>query len=162
MKEWWKALEKREQRIVLWGGVIVILLILYFGLLSPMQDKVATLQKSVSNNTSLLVWMKQAKSEVKRSEKNRVNSASNRSKSLLTVVDSSIKQKKLSASVTEIKQVNKSQVQVKLGEVRFESLIAWLQQLQSRDGVNISKITLRRTETEGIVSADAVLVRAGT
>ena len=161
MKEWWNSLEKREQRLVLWGGVVVVLLLFYFVVLSPMQDKVATLQKSVTNNQELLVWMQQAKSEVKLAEKNRVSNASNRSKSLLTIVDVSIKQKQLSGMVSEIKQVNKDQVQVKFNDVQFNKLISWLQQLQSRDGVNINKITLRRTEVEGIVAVDTVLVRVG-
>ncbi len=161
MKEWWNSLEKREQRLVLWGGVVVVLILFYFAVLSPIQDKVTTLQKNVNNNQELLVWMQQAKSEVKLAEKNRVSNASNRSKSLLTIVDVSIKQKQLSGMVSEIKQVNKDQVQVKFNDVQFNKLISWLQQLQSRDGVNINKITLRRTEVEGIVAVDTVLVRVG-
>lgn len=161
MKEWWNSLEKREQRLVLWGGAVVVLLIYYFAILSPMQNKISTLKKGIANNSELLVWMKKAKSDVKRAEQNRVKSTSSRAKSLLTLVDNSIKQKRLSAAVTEIKQINKNEVQAKFKDVIFDTLIDWLQQIQKRESINIKKIVLRRTDTEGLVAADVVLVRAG-
>ena len=63
--------------------------------------------------------------------------------------------------VKEIKQVNNDEVQVKFDNVVFDQLISLLQQLQLREAVKIKKIVLRRTESEGIVSADVVLMRAG-
>jgi len=161
MKDWWNSLAKREQRLVLWGGIVVVLLIYYFAILSPMQDKISALKKSVANDAALLTWMQKAKSDVKQAEQNRVKNTANRSKSLLTLVDNSIKQKRINTAVTDIKQINKNEVQAKFQDVVFDNLIGWLQQLQKREAVKIKKIILRRTETQGVVSADVVLVRAG-
>lgn len=158
-KKWWENLGSREQRTLTWGSVAVAVLAYAFLFWQPIHNKIDELQARNQTQRELLVWMRQAEKKLKRSQK-----ASNKKRvkvtdSLLTTVDNSIKQNKLSDHVSQIKKIDNKQVQIKFKEVGFKNLMTWLQRIQSQYLITIAKTTMRRTEKPGMAQVELVLAK---
>lgn len=156
MNKWWNSLAPREKWIALVGGTFIVLMFYYFALLTPLEEKIAQSKQNIKNKAELVAWMQQAQKLVKNAT---IKSNPTSNQPLLVQAEQSIKRARLGDQALEIRQLNQTQVMVKFSKVSFTSLVEWLNQLLASSSVSINKANLRRTDVEGIVSADVVLER---
>ena len=158
IKKYWEQLSDRDKKFGLLGGFILSVMLIYFLIINPLANKVKALKASIIDSQQLIAWMEEASEQVKQVQNNVDNKGSQKI-SLLSLIENSSKASKLGSSVSEIKQIDENKVQLKFKTVVFDHLIEWLNELQLKHRVYVKKITLRRTESSGIVQADAVLAR---
>ena len=158
IKKYWEQLSDRDKKFGLLGGFILSVMLIYFLIINQLASKVKALKASIIDSQQLITWMEEASEQVKQVQNNVDNKGSQKI-SLLSLIENSSKASKLGSSVSEIKQIDENKVQLKFKTVVFDHLIEWLNELQLKHRVYVKKITLRRTESSGIVQADAVLAR---
>ena len=83
-----------------------------------------------------------------------------RDASLLSAVDLASKDGTLSKPPSRLQPDGDTQVRVWVDEVQFDSLVRWVNELQTRYGVRVDSLDVERQPTAGLVNARLSLVRA--
>lgn len=159
LKKYWNQLNQRDQKIGLLGGFFLLLVMVYLLVITPLTQKVNHLKMSIVDSRQVLRWINEASEEVKQSQLV-MNESGAKNVSLLSTIEMTTQTSHLSESVTEIKQINDKEVQLIFKTVAFDQLVVWLKEIQNKNRVFVNKISLRRTDTIGIVQAELVLIRA--
>jgi general secretion pathway protein M len=158
MKDWLASLGHREQLLVGAAAVLLLLLIVYAAVWQPFYGRYQRLQTAVEAHRQTLVWMMQAAREVKA-----LQATSRRElqglggRSLLAVVDQSARQAGLGPVLKRVEPEGSNDVRVWLEGASFDDMVKWLEALGSKNGVDISVITIERQDDPGRVNARVTL-----
>ena len=164
MKEWWSGLNPREQRMVLFGGIALILMVLYFGVWEPIRAQKENLEKAVMEQRAVRDWMQQAAVEVnalRGRSKGRPGAGGSSDRSLLAVVDQTAKRGKLGPALRRVEPEGASAVRVWLDQASFDDTMRWLTGLQRNYGIFVSTISVDRQDTPGVVNVRLSLQGGG-
>jgi type II secretory pathway component PulM len=146
---WYSGLQAREQRMVAFGGAALALLILFGGILLPLQTAVSTAEARNETKRQDLAWM-------------RANAAEIRAAGGQLPVDSGeppvvlVDRVGRAAGLTDAlrgTQPNGSGVRVQLEGAPFDVVVTWLATLDQRYGLSIESITVDRTVKPGLINA---------
>lgn len=157
MMHYWQNLQAREQRTLLIGGVVVLLLLIYSLILDPFAEEMARMEQSVAADRELLAWMEQSAQQVKALRGNGGDKSS-RGGSLLSLVDASAKKNGLGGALKQVKPES-SGVRLRFEQASFDDMVRWLGRLGSEQGVGVTSLTLERLPEAGQVNATVVLER---
>ena len=164
MKEWWSGLAPREQRMVLFGGIALVIMALYFGIWEPVQTQKENLEKAIAEQRAVRDWIQQAAIEVNalRGRSGSGSRAASGGRSLLAVVDQTAKQGKLGPALRRVEPEGASAVRVWLDQASFDDTMRWLTGLQRDYGIFVSTITVDRQDAPGMVNVRLSLQGAGS
>jgi general secretion pathway protein M len=149
LRAWYDGLQTREQRMVLYGGVALALIILFGGILLPLQSAVSDVLSRNETKRQDLVWMRANVAEV-RASGNIVPADS--SDPPVVVVDRVGRAAGLTDSLRGT-QPNGNGVRVQLEGAPFDTVIGWVATLDQRYGLSIESISVDRTVKPGLVNA---------
>jgi general secretion pathway protein M len=143
LKAWYAALETREQRVVGIGAIALCVLILFGGILMPLQSAVSTAVKTKEQRREDLAWMRVNASEVQAG-------------------GASLPPDTGEAPVVLVRgtQPSGSGVRVQLEAAPFDTLITWLAALDERYGLAIETISVDRGSRPGLVNANITFTQA--
>jgi general secretion pathway protein M len=154
MKEWFNSLDARERKIVISGGVIVLLLSIYFLGWEPVANNIQRLKKSNAENQQALVWMKEKASEVKRLNPGKNDNLQGfEGQSLLGVIDKTAKENKLGSAIKRVQPEGKSKALVRMENAEFNRVIRWMEGLQRQQGIDVVSSVIERQSETGLVNA---------
>jgi general secretion pathway protein M len=154
MKEWFESLEQRERRLILSGGITLLVLGIYFLGWEPFINGLHDLRESTQRKQLELAWMQNAVQEVKQLQATQSTPVRFSSgQSLLGVIDRSAKTKQLGDSVKRVQPDGTSKARVWLENAKFDTVVGWLEELEIRYGVSVDTITFEKQEEEGLVDA---------
>lgn len=161
MKELIDRLSEKDRKALIFGAIFLIPLILYFGVWSPFQDSATQLAVQVSQQKEALAWMKthQADAIALQKQTSSTKGQGSRGRSLLSVVDESLRHANLNKSVKRIEPVGDGQINVRFESALFDNLIIWLGSLANDQGIATSTITVVQRSESGLVDAQMVLSR---
>jgi len=162
MKDWFYGLEARERRLIISGGIIVSIMLLYLLIWEPIARQNEMLKVSYANSQQLIDWMEEAAREAKAlQEKIRANgsSDSSRNQSLLGVIDRTAKSANLGPAVKRVQPDGKTGARVWLESAIFNDMIKWLEGMQHRDGIRLTNAVIEKLEDAGLVNARLVFER---
>ncbi|NQY34728.1 MAG: type II secretion system protein M [Alteromonadaceae bacterium] len=145
MMERWQQLTLREQRIVIALGVVLGIYVLYSFIWQPVQSNLLKTQQTLSRQQELLTWVSQNTARYQQAKK--TGKVSSRG-SLSSIVNRSARNKGI--TVTRM-QPQAEDIQVWIDEIPFNTLLQWLDQLSSNEGINIKAIDLNTTDKSGVV-----------
>ncbi len=157
MEAWWKSLTERERYMVVYGALAVALFLFYYVFWAPLNASIDALRNSNEQTRELITWMKNAESEV-RQVGQQANAPASKI-SLLTAIEQSVKRNHVNNPAPEIKQLDQTRVQVTFSAVEFIAVVRWLQDVQATAGGKIEKVSMTRTDKQGVVRADITLSR---
>ncbi|OOZ39165.1 hypothetical protein BOW53_12755 [Solemya pervernicosa gill symbiont] len=158
MSQWWSGLEARERRMLMFGAVALLALALYALVWEPYQKSNTRLQQRVEQQRDTLNWMEQARLEAA-SLRGRTTTPQGSNESLLSLTDRTAKLRKLGSQIKRLQPDSDTSVRVWLEQSRFDILMHWLGELQSRYGITIATLQIDRQESAGIVNARLTLQR---
>ncbi len=163
LTEYWDGLQPRERIMLLFGGVAVLLALLYFLLWQPVMNARMQMQQEVQQQRVLLQWMKDAASEAKLLRG--VSGQSGKAKglggqSLLSLVDESAKKQGLGGAMKRVEPDGK-QVRIWFEGAGFDQLIGWLEKISKENGVRVVSATVERADVAGLVDARLRLAEGG-
>ncbi|HEY1315565.1 MAG TPA: type II secretion system protein M [Steroidobacteraceae bacterium] len=149
LRAWYDGLQQREQRMVSFGGVVVAVLLLLFGLLMPLQSAVSNAVARNAAKREDLAWMQVNATEV-RAAGGAV--ATDTGEAPVVLVDRVGRESGLGNALRGT-QPNGTGVRVQLEAAPFDTLVAWLATLDEHYGLAVESITVDRAARPGIVNA---------
>ncbi|MEM8500058.1 MAG: type II secretion system protein M [Pseudomonadota bacterium] len=151
--EWFHALERREQWMVLTGGVALGLYLFFILLWRPLSAENASLQERNAKAIKTLQWMRNSAAFIQQQKKSSTsNRASNQSLSQL--LNDSVTSNGLRFSRFQPRGNDKAQVWFE--NASFSAVFLWLQEL-SNQNVVVSNVSVSSTAQGGVVSASMQL-----
>ena len=146
------TMTERERRMVLVGGIVVVLL-LVFGVILPLDQKVAQAQKRITQKTTDLAWMRENGPELAAAPPVRAATG----ESLLAIADRSARESNLGSSIAGSDPSGTGGLRMRLEKAPFDTLVTWLARLSDQNGVRVQSATIDSTGTPGTVNAAIVL-----
>ncbi len=157
MKAWWEGLAENERRMMLIGGAVLTVALLYAIVWLPLQNHHEKLQQQVADQRETLEWMRTHAAEVRSLQATRPKVRPVSGQSLLGMIDRTARSAKLSDAVKRIQPDGSKAVRVWLEGAPFDVLSRWLGQLEQRHGIQIQSLNIERNESLGRVTARLTL-----
>ena len=158
MKAWFNNLVPREQWVVLIGGVIIAVLLIYVALWNPLSTTVSDYQNQVRSQQQLLAYMQQAAAHIQALKASGIEVSVTQG-DLLTVAEQTLAEKKLSVFLKQVQQPQHDQIDLIFEKVPFDQLIAWVQTLSAHDDVQVLQLSATRLPLVGTADVKIVLGR---
>lgn len=155
LKQWYEGLDNNEQRIVMLAAVFFGVLILFFGLLKPINDSLNSLQTQVnSREKSVALWKKSMPQIIANRGNTNTSSAS---LSLSNLVTSSTRKYQL--RVSRVQEKGATEIQVWFDNVPFNEFIKWVAELENSHSISIESVNIRTKDRDGLSSIDVKIQR---
>lgn len=156
VRQYWSNLQPRERHTLLGGGVALGLILIYVLIIDPFQKELGRLEQSVSRQQEVLAWMQQAATEVKQLRGHSPASRQVSGQSLMSVIDASARSTGLSGAIKQLKPEGQG-VKVRLEGAAFDDMLRWLDQLNTKHGIQVTGLVMERLPQSGRVNASVVL-----
>ena len=161
MRDAWQNLSLRDQRMLLMGGALALLLLAYALLWLPLQRSRDDLRQQVAAAQASLRWMRAAAEELNL-RRGVLGSAetSHDHRSLLARVDSGAREQGLGAALMRVEPSAEGAVNVVFQQASFDALVGWLESMSRTHGTRIAEFSAQSTGASGQVDARALLVES--
>jgi len=161
MKDWFYALQPRERLMVVACGAFVAIALLYMLVWAPIAARHAQLVVNVKAQREVLAWMREAGEQVRQARiANPNTAATDMTRSLLSIVDSTATQGKVRDPITRMEPEGESGVRLSLENADFDAVIRWLGRLKGTYNVDVTRATITPDTTPGRVDARLSLQRS--
>lgn len=160
LKAWWQGLSDHDQRIAKIGGIAAGILLVYFLLWNPLSDAVSNQKNQIKAQQNLLVYLQHAFVKIQAFQASGVTATAQKSGALLTVVESSLAAKQMSAYLQQVQQPENNQAQLTFSKVPFDQLMQWLQTLWTTQGVSVTNFSATRLPMPGLAEVDLTVKSA--
>lgn len=158
MKEWWDGLAARERLILIGGGAVLVLVLLWALLWQPLVGRVGEMESEVATQRENLRWMQNAAAELQQLRGSGAQSAAGLGgRSLLAVADQSARSAGLGNGLKRIEPESGNAVRVRLEGVAFDDVVVWLEGLAREAGVLATSIAIERANAPGLVNVRLTL-----
>jgi general secretion pathway protein M len=159
LRERWTGLNTRERRLAVAGASIASLAFLYVLLWVPLHVELARLRGSVPDAQSKLAQMRGLAAQI---QPLRARSVTPPAGGLTAVIEQSATARNLRGQISKLEAEGNNGVQFSVDGIAFNSLIAWLTELQDNYGLRVDQATLDAHKTVGMVSGRLRLRAAAT
>jgi general secretion pathway protein M len=155
LKSWYAGLQSREQRVVVIGAIALGALILFGGILLPLESALSTARKTQQTRREDLAWMRVNAAEIQAGG----TPAAESTEAPVVLVDRIGREAGLGSALRGT-QPSGAGVRVQLEAAPFDALIAWLAMLEERYGLAIESISVDRAAKPGLVNANITFAQA--
>ncbi|MEA3132530.1 MAG: ral secretion pathway protein [Gammaproteobacteria bacterium] len=153
---WYSSLQVREQRMVGIGAVVLAVLVLFGGLLLPLESAVSTAVKTKETRREDLTWMRVNAPEI---QAGGASLPVETGEAPVVLVDRVGREAGLGNALRGT-QPSGTGVRVQLEAAPFDTLITWLATLEQRYGLAIESISVDRAAKPGVVNANITFTQA--
>jgi general secretion pathway protein M len=150
LKAWYASLQPREQRVVGIGAIVLCALILFVGILLPLESAVSAALKARDKRTVDLAWMRSNAPEV---EAGGATLTADTGEAPVVLVDRVGREAGLGNALRGT-QPSGAGVRVQLEAAPFDTMITWLAKLDEQYGLDVESISVDRTARPGVVNAN--------
>ncbi len=159
MKQWWQARAPRE-RVILVLAALAMTAMLYFLLIwEPLQQGNSRLQADRQEAHELNAWLRGIEPELAKLRSVQGNQRQAGKGSVLAVADSRAKSGGLGSALKRMQPDGDNSVRAWLENAPFNTLLAWLHQLEKQDGIQAVDLNISRDDESGQVKARLTLSR---
>ncbi len=149
MKEWFAGLNQREQLSLLALGIALVLYLLYMLAWAPLAERRQELALQNVSVAESLQRVDAMVSEIIRLREGGVASTARRN--LTSLVNQSTGRHGL--QVSRLQPNSRGDIQVRLENAVFDDLLAWLDDVENREGLLVTEIAITRSGSSGRVNA---------
>jgi len=146
------SMSERERRLLL-GGVALLVVLLVFGVVMPLEQSVTKIHQRVGKKEADLAWMKTVAPEL-------IGAApppTNAGESLVVIIERSAHEAGIASSITANEPSGRDGISVRLEKAPFDQLVAWLARLAQQNGIRVDTAQIDSAGAPGIVNASVVL-----
>jgi general secretion pathway protein M len=158
MREWLEGLEARERLLVVGGGSLLVVFLLFVLVWLPVRASYNNFKASVAEQRDTAAWMQRSAQQLAALKRSGGTAAAGLGgRSLLAVTDSTARAGGLGAELKRVEPEGRDSVRVWLDGAAFDVLIKWLGTLSSTHGIQVDSATLEGAGTAGRVNARLTL-----
>ena len=157
MKAWFAQLNQREQMSVLALGLAVALYLIYVLLWSPLASKRDSLELQNHNVAGTLQRVDAMVSELLHLRDTGVQAGSRRN--LTSLINQSTSRMQL--QVSRLQPNSRGEIQVRMENAAFDDVLAWLHEMEYREGLLVREVSITQAGAVGRVNATVRIAQAG-
>jgi general secretion pathway protein M len=154
MRAWYANLAERERRMVLFGGVAVVILVI-LGIVLPLNRNIAQARQRVATKQSDLAFIQTAAPQLAAAGPGPTAVASN--ENLVVLIDSSARESGLGKSLSSSQPTGDRSLRVRFDRAPFDGLMAWLARISQNHGISVESAEIEFAGEPGMVNAGLVL-----
>ena len=163
MKEWFQGLGSREQLMLGAGAIVLVLLLAYALVWSPLGAGYQTMQTRVSAQRDTAAWLEQGAQTLQQLKRRAPTARGLGGRSLLATADSTARSGGLGASLKRVEPEGSRNVRVWLENAPFDLVVKWLGTLSTTYGIETDSASMERVAGEdGKINARLTLQAPGT
>lgn len=156
LQVWWLRITPREQRLVMVGGVALIIGILFWGIYQPMVQRAELAQNQLRTEKQLLSWVQNKADDIVALRGNGARSLS--PLPFNQAVSSSAR--RFNIELVRV-QPRGEEMQVWVQPLPFNQLVSWLEYLQQNHGVEAQFLDIDKNERVGVVDVKRLQLSKG-
>jgi len=154
---WYGSLARREQKLVLAGGAVLVLLVAYLGVVQPIVSARARLLDQVQQRRELLAYINSAAPRLRAAGPSTGGAGPNSGHSVFTTVSAAAQNSPISGAVQRLEQTSDGNVRLSVSGASFDALIRWLGTLAAQDGISVTRANVQRAANPGTVNGNFTL-----
>jgi general secretion pathway protein M len=154
LKQWFNALPQKEQWMVSATGMLIFVTLFYLVIWEPVHVGLQQEKQKQQSQNEILLWMQQAATEVNtlRASGGRSN-IRDKNKPTTLVIEQTINNAGLKASVSKIESSGNNGARVTLNEAPFNQILVWLNTLASHNAIHVVSASIERGTKPGRANA---------
>ena len=154
MGAWLQSLSERERRMVIFGGIAAVVLILV-GVIFPLEGSVSKAQDRIEHKEQDLAWMKGVAPTL--AAAGPLAKPPENQESLIVLIDRSARELGLGSSLTSSEPSGPGGLRVRLEKAPFDILVGWIARLSDQNGIRVESASVDGAGEPGVVNASLVL-----
>ena len=154
LKQWFSSLPQKEQWMVAGTSLLVFITLFYLVVWEPVHVGLKEEEQKQLSQTEILLWMQQAATEVRtlRASGSR-GTVRDKNKPTTLVIEQTINNAGLKASVKKIESSGNNGARVTLNEASFNQILVWLNTLSTHNGIQVVSANIERGTKPGRANA---------
>lgn len=154
-----EELSARERLLLVGGSLAVVVTLVYLVLVEPLARAHRERTEALASARAIAHQLEAAAASVGSASRSAGTANLGRNMSLLAAVDQSTRTGTLTKAPERLQPEGEREVKVWFSDVSFDSLVAWLAELQTRYGVAVQTVDIEAKPTPGMVDARLSLTR---
>ncbi len=146
--EWYQSFSSRDQKIVQLAIPVVVVVIVVFGILLPVNSIVSDMQDEVKDSRKAVVML-QSMAPQNTSSKQKYSSLTN------VITDTT---RRHGFKLDRFEEKKTGEINVWFDEIAFDKMLQWLAELENQYGITTSHISVSQSSDVGIVRANVRLI----
>ena len=156
MKEWFAGLDQREQLSVVALGFVLGLYLIYMLAWAPLSERRGQLAQQNEGVAQSLQRVDAMVSEIMSLREG--GGASTTQRNLTSLINQSTGRHGL--QVSRLQPNSRGDIQVRLENAVFDDLLAWLDEIENREGLLVTEVAITRAGTTGRVNVTIRIAQA--
>ena len=148
------TMNERERRMVMFGGIAGVALLL-FGVVLPLDRSVSQAHTRIEKKQADLQWMRSVGPELSSAGPEVAQAAT--ADNILVVVDRAAREAGLGTALTSSEPSGAGGLRVRLEKAQFGLIVGWLARLGDQHGIRVESATMDGAGEPGVVNAGLVL-----
>ena len=154
MRAWYDNLAERERRVVMFGAIAAGVLLL-LAIVLPLNRNITQARQRITTKQNDLAFIQGAVAQIASAGPGAGSAATG--ESLVVLIDSSARESGLGKSLSSTQPTGDKGLRVRLDNVAFDGLVAWLARLSQSHGVRVESAEIESAGDAGLVNAGLVL-----
>jgi len=161
MKEWFEQLELRERLLVMAAGALVLIFIITTFGIRPIINKTSRGQELVEDKQALLVELSQVAQRLGPQSGPNQSTDAGSTQSLVVLVDQTTRTRGLAPYLKRNQPDGTSRIRLRFENAPFDTLVEWLDQLESQYGLTATSANIDVAAGLGRVSCNLTISKSG-
>jgi len=157
MRAWYSNLAERERRVVTLGAAVGVVLLL-LAIILPLNRNIAQARQRIATKQGDLAFIQDATPQLAAAGPGSGEAATG--ESLVVLIDSSARESGIGKSLSSSQATADKGLRIRLDNVPFDALVAWLARLSQSHGVRVESAEIEAAGETGHVNA-GLLLKAG-
>jgi general secretion pathway protein M len=157
MRTWYSNLAERERRMVTLGAAAGVVLLL-LAIILPLNRNIAQARQRITTKQGDLAFIQDATPQLAAAGPGSGEAATG--ESLVVLIDSSARESGIGKSLSSSQATADKGLRIRLDNVPFDALVAWLARLSQSHGVRVESAEIEAAGETGHVNA-GLLLKAG-
>ena len=157
MRAWYSNLAERERRVVTLGAAVGVVLLL-LAIILPLNRNIAQARQRITTKQGDLAFIQQATPQLAAAGPGSGEAATG--ESLVVLIDTSARESGIGKSLSSSQATADKGLRIRLENVPFDALVAWLARLTQSHGVRVETAEIEAAGEPGLVNA-GLFLKAG-
>jgi len=157
MRTWYANLAERERRVVTFGAAAGVVLVL-LAIILPLNRNIAQARQRITTKQGDLAFIQEATPQLTAAGPGTGEAATG--ESLVVLIDTSARESGIGKSLSSSQATADKGLRIRLENVPFDALVAWLARLTQSHGVRVETAEIEAAGEPGLVNA-GLFLKAG-